>query len=410
MVLVILLLWKPRTTPRATGPLAHEAYVWHRAWTGPVQQSIAEHGTTFARLVVLAAEVSWANREPRVMRVALDHAALRSVTPIGLALRIGPYAGPFGRDERLTRWLADLSSSLVAEVRTNGLPVAELQIDFDCAESKLDGYRVWVDAIRQRVAPVPVTVTTLPAWLDRRAFKHLIAATDGYVLQVHSLERPKSAAAPFALCDPALARKWVERASRFGVPFRVALPTYGYQVAFDATGRFAGISAEGPALSWSEGVQLHEVSADPGAMATVVQAWVADRPTALQGVIWYRLPVAGERLNWRWSTLSEVIAGRTPRSELSVRVRHPQPALVEIELSNMGTADATPTNPVTVRWRDATLVACDGLIGFEPVERGGEAVEFRSRAGLRLAPGERRIIGWLRLDHETEVQVDLSTK
>jgi hypothetical protein len=404
------LVGKPRATPRTRGPLNHEAYVWQRIWNGPVQQAITAHGTHFSRLVLLAAEVDWVRREPRLVRVEPDSAALlNSAREIGLALRIGPYGGPFGRDDRWTRWLCDLTSSLVTEAQTNGLPVAELQIDFDCAESKLDGYRVWVEAIRQRVAPLPVTITVLPAWLDRRAFKALVAATDGYVLQVHSLERPKSAHEPLVLCDPALGRRWVEQAARLNVPFRVALPTYGYRVAFDGGARFVGISAEGPAPNWPEGVRVQELHADPVAMEALVRAWAEDRPTVLQGVIWYRLPVAGDSLNWSWSTLSEVIAGRTPRAALTVKALHPKPALVEIELSNTGTADATSTNAVIARWRNALLVACDGLPGFEAVERSGEMVEFRDRAGPRLAPGERRIIGWLRLNQESEVQVELST-
>ena len=54
-------------------------------------------------------------------------------------------------------WIA---ASLVAEARTNHLNLSELQIDFDCAESKLDGYRVWLTAIQRRVAPLPVTITS----------------------------------------------------------------------------------------------------------------------------------------------------------------------------------------------------------------------------------------------------------
>jgi hypothetical protein len=65
-------------------------------------------------------------------------------------------------------------------------------IDFDCAESKLDGYRVWVEAIQRRVAPLPVTITALPSWLNSRAFQRLAAVATNYVLQVHSVERPKS--------------------------------------------------------------------------------------------------------------------------------------------------------------------------------------------------------------------------
>jgi len=46
--------------------------------------------------------------------------------------------------ESITLYLCDLAASLVAEAQTNQIQLSELQIDFDCAELKLDGYRVWV--------------------------------------------------------------------------------------------------------------------------------------------------------------------------------------------------------------------------------------------------------------------------
>lgn len=81
-------------------------------------------------------------------------------------------------------------------------------------------------------------ITALPAWLNQPAFKRLISAVDDYVLQVHSLERPNSPEAAFTICDPAAARRAVERAAQFAVPFRVALPTYGYAIAYDRQGHF----------------------------------------------------------------------------------------------------------------------------------------------------------------------------
>jgi hypothetical protein len=40
------------------------------------------------------------------------------------------------------------------------------------------------------------------------------------------------------------------------VPFRVALPTYGYVLAFDRNDKFIRLSAEGPAKEWPDGAQL----------------------------------------------------------------------------------------------------------------------------------------------------------
>jgi hypothetical protein len=395
--------------PRASGPLPHAAYVWQRAWTAPVREAVAGAGAAPAvgGLVVLGAEVAWEAGAPRTARVRPDYGALRAAgLPVGLALRIGPYAGPFTADGEPFGLLARLAESLVAEASATGVPPRELQVDFDCAESKLDGYRVWVEALRRRVAPVPLTFTALPSWLDAGAFRRLAAATDGFVLQVHSLERPAGADAPLSLCDPAAARRAVERAARAGVPFRVALPTYGYLVAFDRAGRFLGISAEGPRPAWPDDARIREVGADAVAMAALVREWTADRPAALRGAIWYRLPVGTDALNWRRATLDAVRAGRVPRALLRAEARRPQPGLVEIDLVNDGDGDAALAGAtLSVRWDAARrLVAADALAGFE---RGDERPGMLSLRGMpatpagRLRPGERRFVGWMRLEGET---------
>jgi len=342
--------------------------------------------------------------------VQLEPRALRGAgRRIGLALRIGVYPGPFKADDAQARVLTELAASLLADAASNQLAVAELQIDFDCAESKLDGYATWVKAIRRAVAPVPVTITALPAWLKQSAFKRLIAAADGYVLQVHSLERPKAMGAPFQLCDPPAARRAVERAGRLSRPFRVALPTYGYVLGFSPGGQLVGISAEGPARSWPPDTRLREIRADPEALAQLVDGWNRDRPSQLTGVIWYRLPVSTDRLNWSWPTLATVMSGKVPRPELRAEVRHPDPALSEIDLINVGTADSSQPVRITLRWQEGRLVAADGLGGFDSNETGSNSVHFLSRNGLApLRPGERRNIGWVRLNSRAGVQIEVA--
>ncbi|MBI2948437.1 MAG: DUF3142 domain-containing protein [Verrucomicrobia bacterium] len=406
-----VLLW-PRDSGRASGPMPHDVYIWQRAWTESLDDAISEHAGDFAELVALKAEVSWQDNQPRVVRVALDYPSLRNAgRPISLALRIGAYSGPFNPDSERTHWLTELAASILSEAQTNELDVAELQIDFDCAESKLEGYRVWVEAIRRRVAPVPVTITALPSWLKRPAFKRLVAAADGYVLQVHSLARPRNPGAPFSLCDPAEARRAVEKAGRLGKPFRVALPTYGYIFAFDGRGQFAGISAEGPAKLWPDGTQLREVRANPETMAQLVADWKNDRPQGLTGVIWYRLPVASDSLNWSWPTLAAVMNGQVPRSDVRVETHRPQPQLVEIDLVNAGPADHAGSVHVGLSWHAARLVAADGLHGFELNESGPNSVRFTvQRALARLEAGQRRTIGWLRFDQDADVTVALEQR
>ena len=387
-------------------PLPHQVYVWQRAWTPPVCEAVAEHATNFTETAVLLAEVSWKNKIPQFVRADVDFPTLaKTHCPVGLVLRVGPFNGELSANPPAVNFLAVFAASLVAEARTNQIEPVELQIDFDCAESKLDDYRTWLAVVQQRLAPLPVTITTLPSWLDSPAFAKLAAASTNYVLQVHSLTKPADINAPFRLCDPIAAKGAVARAGEIGVPFRVALPTYTYIVAFNAAGKFIGLSAEAPRSDWPDGTQLRELSADPLAMSSLVQTWNTNRPAAMRGIIWYRLPVAADNLNWRWPTLGAIVAGREPRENFHAAARRVEAGLVEISLVNDGELDISSRLAVEVRWSDARLVAGDGLRGFELAEQNVSAARFQNQSSpFRLPAGEKQIIGWLRFDQDREVQ------
>ena len=401
---VVICLWGGAASA-GTSSMTQDAYVWQRVWNQPVRESVMRHSADFETMVVLAAEVSWQKKQPQVIHVPLDVAALAHKR-LGLALRINPYPGSTSEQAAAAAFLADLAAALVAEAKTNGLNPCELQLDFDCAESKLEGYRVWVQAIRRKIAPVPLTITVLPCWLNQKdMFRKLVAATDGYVLQVHSLEPPKDTQSSFTLCDPAAAKRAVERAGEFDVPFRVALPTYGYVIAFDQRGKFVGLSAEGPRRSWAKDIQLRETRANPGELAELVRSWMDNPPVLMRGIIWYRLPVLDDALNWRWPTLAAVMAGRSPREHVRVSVKKPMPELLEISLENDGELDVTSRFRVGLSWHDVRLVAGDGLRGFSLTddERFGAHLQ-NDRQPLRVPAGETKNIGWIRLSGGSEVQ------
>ena len=386
-----------------------QVYVWQRAWTLPVREAIAEHAANFSEAAVLVAEVAWKNINPQLARAEINFPALaKARCPVGLVLRVGPFKGELATNSPAVNFLAGLAASLVAEAHANQIEPVELQIDYDCATSKLDDYRTWLAVVQKQLMPLPVTITVLPSWLDTPAFAKLAAAATNYVLQVHSLEKPASIDVPFTLCDPVLAQRAVARAGKIGVPFRVALPTYTYIVAFDAAGKFVGLSAEAPRGSWAEGTQLREMRADPLAMSALVQNWNSNRPAALRGVIWYRLPVAVDNFNWRWPTLGAIISGRVPQEKFLATARRVEPGLVEISLENTGELDISSRLAVAVRWLDARLVAGDGLRGFELAEQNVSAAKFQNQpASFRLPAGEKQIIGWLRFDTNREVQLEV---
>ncbi len=393
----------------AAQSLPHQVYVWQRAWSPPVSEAVTEHAANFTETVVLLAEVSWKDKVPQITRADVDFPALaKTHCAVGLVLRVGPFKGELATNPPAVDFLASLAASLVAEARKNQIEPVELQIDFDCATAKLDDYRAWFAVVQKRLAPLPVTITALPSWLESPAFARLAAAATNYILQVHSLTKPEKINTPFLLCDPAVAKRAVAKAGEIGVPFRVALPTYTYIVAFNAAGKFVGLSAESPRSEWPAGTQLREMSADPLAMSSLVRDWNTNRPAAMRGVIWYRLPVAADNLNWRWPTLGAIVAGRKPRESFHATARRVESGLVEISLVNDGELDISSPLAVEARWSDARLMAGDGLRGFELAEQNVSAAKFENQLSqFRLPAGERQIIGWLRLDQDREVQVEV---
>ncbi len=396
---------------RSNDPLSQDVYVWQRNWNQPVHDAIIEHGSNFESLIVLKAEVSWRATQPQIIQVPLDYAIIKKTNArIGLALRIGPYLGPFQPNDRTSAFMANVASALVAEAKFHGCPPDELQIDFDCAQSKLDGYRVWIESIRREVTPLPVIITALPSWLNEPSFPKLIATADGYVLQVHSLEAPKSSVSQFTICNPAEAQQAVERAGQWNVPFRVALPTYGYLIAFNRNGKFAGLSADGPAKDWPSDYELREVRTDPAAMALLVQFWSTNHPASMHGIIWYRMPVADDFLNLSWPTLAAMMTGRAPHEHVHAAARRVESGLVEISLANDGELDLSSRLAVEVTWPNGRLIAGDGISGFKLDDNGPSAARFQmDDKSFRLPAGEKRIIGWLRFSEDREVKVEIKT-
>ncbi len=411
-------LFRPTPIERTSGSFEQDAYVWQRRWDDPVLTAIDQHAGAFRRVVPLVTEIEWSDGRPRVVEVPVDFAALvgerqanGEAVQVGAALRIGPYAGPFAGDDAVGRQLCDVARSIVVRAADQGVTLAELQIDFDAASSKLAGYREWVVAITEAVSPTPVVITTLPTWMSHSGFGQLVAAADAFVLQVHSIERPRGPDEDLTLCNAARTRVWVDQAAGFGRPFRVALPTYGYLVAFDAAGEYIGLSADGDAPDWPADATVRRVDADPAAMASLIDAWTASRPMLMEGVIWYRLPVRTDTLNWRWPTLVAAMEGRVPVGRAAGVVRTVEPGLVEVDLTNTGDGDAPARQRVHLSWTDSRFITGDGAMGYVLERDGHHAAWLQPRAtelGLRrIGPGNTRTIGWLRFDRDTEVTVEI---
>ena len=319
-----------------------------------------------------------------------DFAALQAAQkPISLGLRIGVFAGQPASDKTAAN-LAQLARLLVQTATTAGLQIDALELDFDARTDQLGGYRAWLQTISRAIAPVPLRFTALPDWLSSKDFEALARSASLYTLQVHYLQRPKAPDQLLPLCDPVQARRWIKKAARFGLPFQVALPTYGYELAFAPSGRYLGGRAE-PGARWPKGARLHRLMADPAALAELVRALKAKRPKALKRLIWYRLPTERDRLNWRWPTFEAVRSGAKLEVKLVPMLERRGPELYDLILRNQGTLDAKTIPALHVQGAQTA----DALAGFK-LSRTERWLRFEPTQPRALSAGARVLVGWVR--------------
>ncbi len=387
---------------QAAGKLRQEIYVWQRLWTPAVAASVTMAQERGLGLSILAAEVEWSEAQPRLIRPKVDwKRAAHASGGVGLAVRIGPWSGPFGAEDAVTRRISGWIRETLTQAREGGCEPVELQIDFDAATSKLAGYRNWLRVFRKAVTPLPVSCTVLPDWLRSPLLQEMVRECGSYVLQVHAVERARADEAAPRLLHADSARRWVEQAAALGVPFRVALPTYRSVVGFDADGKIVGIDSEGPARVWPRGTKVVTFVSPATEIAGLVEQWTRGRPAMLQGILWYRLPVAGESRNWTWKTLEPVMAGRAPLGKLLARAEGGNP--MDIFLANEGEAEVSWPESVLVQVPASSggITAADALGGYvvtlDPAaphravfhRNSGETLHF-------LLPEARKPLGWLR--------------
>jgi hypothetical protein len=390
------------SSKRSSGPLPQEMYVWQRVWTPAVAAGIRTAQDRVAGFSVLAGEVIWKGSAPELVRPKLDYALMASQKQApGLALRIGPYAGPFAADDAVAKQLIGFANSCLTDARNAGWQPAELQVDFDAATSKLSGYHTWLTALQQAVAPLPISFTALPDWLRSPELKSMAAQAGSFVLQVHGIERAREDDPTPHLLEAPMVQRWVTQADALGVPFRVALPTYRTAVGFNAEGKIIGLDSEGPARAWPAGTKLVTYISPAAEIAHLVRDWTEDRPANLTGLLWYRLPVVGEQRNWSWHTLTAVMAGRAPVEKLEVSQQGENP--VDLTLENTGEAEMTWPQEIHLTLPPGTSIAAgDALTGYMLDQQTAHATDviFRRTPEFShyiLPPHGKKPLGWLRM-------------
>ncbi len=407
-ILLALLVPLSGCGPEAPGPpMTRHAYVWQTRWSPEVDAAVARAAPVLDGFMALCGEVdsdgktfSFQPAEP-VARTGEDPVVpvLRARKGLGDALSGG-------------------RTGEAAEFILNALPAAArapdgpgVQLDYDCPTAALADYAALLEALRGRLPGVTLSFTALPDWLNSADFPRLARGADYYVLQVHSLDRPAGPDAPHVLCDPEKARAWARRAAGMGRPFFIALPTHRYRLLFDASGKFRALTAEQDPGPPPPGWRAREAAADPAGIAALVREWTADPPRNCRGIVWFRLPVDGDRMNLPWGAFAKLIAGEAPTAEVVAEWSSPRPGLRELRLR--ATGDCRPPGDVrcAVHWPAGAVMAYDVLGGYtgEPAP-AGDGVTLR---GPAPEPGEEAVMAaWFRLgpdvaDPESAIQCGL---
>lgn len=392
------------------GDLSHQAYVWQRNWSPRLTAAIEQHTAELDGLTVLVTEISSLADGGRAVRIPVNFDVLRATDrPITLAVRAGHHSGPFDAKQAMTKRLLHEVRGALDAAAEGGVVPAAVEIDFDCATSKLEGYAEWLRLLRSVLGDVSLSITTLPTWMNRpQAFGDLVRLTDHFVLQVHSVKRPDSIESDVALCDADDALRWVGSAARCGVPFHVALPTYGYRVAFDQSGALVQVTGEDASPFDNPDLRYHVIRAEPLAMVQLVRTLNQAMAMTCEGIIWYRLPIGEERLNWDPRTWRAVMAGQVAASDWLVEAVESADGLIEIQVEQRSPLAVAPPQQVMVEFRDASVLAWDGQRNYSVNTRADHALIWQwpeSMTAPLLPQGTRWTIGWLRLDGEAKLKL-----
>ncbi|MFN7782730.1 MAG: DUF3142 domain-containing protein [Lysobacterales bacterium] len=378
LILLLLAACAPAQAPESRTPITQEAYVWQRTWTPAVAAAVRERSADFSGLRVLVLQQIGDER----IALAPDRDALRARgLPLRLVLRIEG-----SRPRASAESLAQRMGETAQHWRTHGLQVVGVEVDHDCASAALADYAEWLQTFRAALpSGLALSVTALPSWLEApEGLARVREVADETVLQVHAVEAWRSALVDL---EPSLrwARAWQAHAPR---PFRIALPAYALRVQLGRDGRPAAVDAEG-ALDRS-GARAQARHADPAEVAAIVRALQAAELPQLQGLLWFRLPVEGDRRSWAPATLAAVMRGAVPPARIELQAVARGAGLQDLLLRNAGAIDAQAPS------RIALPAHCALVEGVGEYAAAPASAVLLSRQPPWLAPGDALALGFAR--------------
>jgi len=266
--------------------LTQEVYVWQRQWRDANQSALVESKSVFNGVRILALQ---AHPKPNGadiwFEVNVNHAWLQAdPRPKVAVIRLDGQLTRLNNSEVISK-----IRELLKQWQAQGTVIAGIEIDHDSASSKLAAYNAF---LRQLKSQIPNTL---------KLSEHI----DELVLQIHSVSDPR-----LGLFDATQGWHWVEQLSQLAkVPYLIALPSYGSAV-YSTTSDYR-VESEVPlrmplADTSSQYLARQELMADPEVLQSFVKKLHTITDPNLRGMIWFRLPLEGDKRVWPLSTLIAV--------------------------------------------------------------------------------------------------------
>lgn len=380
LLAVLCLAGCEQATPQT---LDNQVYIWQRQWLPAHQQALAASRGDFSLLRVLAAQ---AHPREGWINARVDLGMLRSdARPLIAVVRLDGQLPALDIPE-ITRQVRQL----VGTWQAAGLRLQGVEIDHDCASSRLPAYQNLLQQLRHELpADLTLSITALPAWLDSPALPALLAEVDSSVLQVHAVSRPET-----GLFQPRQALQWAKAyGETTSKPFYLALPAYGVALLENPDGGAPWVESE---IRLPRAGARRELLAEPEQVASLLDELKHQPPAHLQGLLWFRLPLPGDRRAWPLTTLQAVVHGQPLHSDIQLSLEQQGP-LAELRLTNHGNRSAALPRELQIAAQDCE--AGDAIGGYRLQQPLGNPVTYTLQPNDTrppLAAGQSLAVGWLR--------------
>ncbi len=367
----------------------HHVYIWQRVWTPSIDSSILHSHSEFSVLHILVSEMEL---NGKIIDINPDYSFL-----VSNQCKIIPVFRINGQSPD-SSWNTVILhiDTIIKQIKEKNVPIQGIEIDYDCASSKLSSYAVALHKIRQSIdSNLSLSITALPSWINEPNLPLVLIECNYSVLQVHSVIGPQN-----GIFNNKFAFNNILRYNSITpVPFRVALPAYSSLIQFDESGKAVSVENE-IVRTFRNRSNAKECEVDPVILHDMIQKINRKSLKKLKGYVWFRLPVIEDRRSWALPTLLSVVNNEKLYSHLKI-ISERKNGIFDLKVKNEGNIDAKISSI------DVSAVNCsieEPLSNFSII-KVQHALRFTLLSPLKIKAGHTIPVGWLKCDSIKEITI-----